>query len=144
MAVFFCRRNRLSKFFQSPCYQHHDPVEHIKAGTRLAKFTVTFYPQTLDPAKSYMLPVTVTDASGLTISGNLSTIYLHIIGNPLAGNYGWDWSRWNAQDTTSTALADGFTAESSTFVPVSANSFNVKTGYHVQPNYLVSFTNNGG
>lgn len=91
-----------------------------------------------------MLPITLTDASGITVSGNLSTIYLHVIGNPLAGNFNWDWLRWNAQDSTSAALAGSFTAQPATFVPVSANSFKVPTGYYVQPNYLVSFTSNGG
>jgi len=116
----------------------------VKAGTRLAKFTVTFFPKTLDPAKSYMLPITISDASGLIISGNLSTIYLHIIGNPLAGNYNWDYSRWNAQDSVSAPFAGSPPGDVTTFVPVSANSFNVKTGYYVQPNYLVTFTNNNG
>ena len=67
----------------------------IKAGSRLAKFTVTFYGLTLDPAKNYMLPITLTDASGINISGNLSTIYIHSIGNPNAGAYSVTGTRTN-------------------------------------------------
>ena len=135
-----------NQYLQAPdsIYKFDTTSAIVKAGSRLAKFNVTFYPDKIDPTQSYMLPITLTDASGLTISGNLSTIYLHIIGNPLAGAYNWDWSRWNATDSTSSPLVGSFTAESTTFVPVSSTSFHVKTGYYVQPDYLVSFTNNNG
>jgi hypothetical protein len=59
----------------------------VKAGTRLATFTVVFTHAALDATLSYMLPITITAAPGTTISGNLSTIYFHIVGNPIAGNY---------------------------------------------------------
>lgn len=113
----------------------------IKAGTRLAKFTVTFFPQTLDPAKSYMLPVTLTDASGLTISGNLSTIYLHIIGNPLAGVYNWDFTRYNAATATGTPTTS-LVGESATFVPDDATTIEVGSNYAL--GYVLNFTNNNG
>jgi len=60
----------------------------VKAGqtySDLVKLAV--YPFMFDPAKSYMLPITITGASGVNISGNFGTIYYHVIGNPLAGNY---------------------------------------------------------
>jgi hypothetical protein len=61
----------------------------VKAGNmnRLDTFYVLFYPWKVDPASSYMLPLTITQAPGCTISGNLGTIYLHVVGNPLAGPY---------------------------------------------------------
>jgi hypothetical protein len=61
----------------------------VKAGNmnRLDTFYVTFYPWKLNPALSYMLPITITQAPGCTISANLGTIYLHVVGNPLAGPY---------------------------------------------------------
>lgn len=116
----------------------------IKAGTRLAKFTVTFYPQTLDPVLGYMLPITLTDASGITISGNLSTIYLHIIGNPIAGGYTWDFTRWSNPDMTGPPDANTFTGHTSTFVPVNSKQIEVKSGYYIMPRYVVSFSNTNG
>jgi hypothetical protein len=61
----------------------------VKAGNmnRLDTFYVIFYPWKVDPASSYMLPLTITAATGCTISGNLGTIYFHVVGNPLAGPY---------------------------------------------------------
>lgn len=115
----------------------------IKAGTRLAKFTVTFYPQTLDPIKSYMLPITLTDASGLTISGNLSTIYLHIIGNPLAGVYNWDFTRWSNATQTGPPDGNSFT-DVNTFVPDNSTQIEVSSGYYIGPHYVLTFTNTGG
>jgi len=68
----------------------------IKAGqsySDLVKFVV--YPSKIDITKSYMFPISITNASGVTISGNFGTIYYHVIGNPLAGNYNVLFSRWN-------------------------------------------------
>jgi hypothetical protein len=61
----------------------------VKAGqmNRLDTFYVIFYPWKVDPATSYMLPLTITQAPGCTISANLGTIYFHVVGNPLAGPY---------------------------------------------------------
>ena len=60
----------------------------VKAGqsySDLVKLVV--YPSKIDPSKSYMLPISITDAQGIRISGNFGTIYYHVIGNPLAGDY---------------------------------------------------------
>ncbi|HEY4107466.1 DUF1735 domain-containing protein [Puia sp.] len=67
----------------------------IKAGSRLDTFYVIIDPNKVDPTESYELPITITSATGATISGNLATIYLHAIGNPLAGYYNSTGTRWN-------------------------------------------------
>lgn len=59
----------------------------IAAGSRLATFSISFYKPAIDPSKNLMLPITITDAQGKTISGNFGTLYYHAIGNDLAGNY---------------------------------------------------------
>lgn len=59
----------------------------VAAGQQYAQTTVSFYKPALDPALSYLLPISITDASGKALTGNLNTIYYNIIGNPLAGNY---------------------------------------------------------
>ncbi len=75
----------------------------IKAGTNLATLSVTFDPTKIDPSKSYMLAITLKDAQGQTIASNYSTVYYHIIGNPLAGGYLWSYYRWNNTTDTTTA-----------------------------------------
>ncbi len=62
---------------------------------------VIFYPNKVDPTKNYLLPISITQApAGTTISSNISTIYYHFIGNPIAGTYEQYWSRWNAADSS--------------------------------------------
>ena len=49
----------------------------IPAGQRLDTVRVLFYPSKINPAKNYMLPVSIKDAGGQTISGNFGSIYFH-------------------------------------------------------------------
>jgi len=49
----------------------------IAAGNRLDTLHVTFYPSKIDVTKNYMLPVSIKDAQGETISGNFGAIYFH-------------------------------------------------------------------
>jgi hypothetical protein len=51
----------------------------IAAGQRLDTLKVYFYPSKIDTTKNYMLPVSITDAQGETISGNFGSIYFHTI-----------------------------------------------------------------
>jgi Domain of unknown function (DUF1735) len=67
----------------------------VKAGQRLDTFYVIIFSTKVDPTQSFMLPITITDASGTEISGNMSTIYFHTIGNPLAGAYDVTGTRYN-------------------------------------------------
>lgn len=115
----------------------------IKAGSRLATFKVVYYPAKIDPTESYMLPISITDASGIKISGNLSTVYFHIVGNPIAGTYAWHFERRNHADASGDPEGGSFD-DVVTFVPVSPTTIAVPTGYYNQPNYLVSFTNTNG
>jgi len=60
----------------------------IKAGqTYSDPIAFAIYPSKIDPSKSYMMPISITNASGVAISGNFGTIFYHVIGNPLAGDY---------------------------------------------------------
>ena len=49
----------------------------IPAGLHLDTLQVYFYPSKIDTTKNYMLPVSIKDAQGETISGNFGTIYFH-------------------------------------------------------------------
>jgi len=93
-------------------YNASHPDQYEKMPDSLFKFTTTkvtikagqtysdliqlvVYPNKVNSSKSYMLPITITDASGVNISGNFGTIYYHIIGNPLAGDYQDYGQRYN-------------------------------------------------
>jgi hypothetical protein len=118
----------------------------IPAGSRLATFQFVFYPSkfaNLDQTQSYMAPISITAADGTTISGNFSTIYLHTIGNPIAGPYLWDFTRWNNTDSTG-PTSGGWTNQPTIFAPDDPTTIEVSSGYFVQPRYVVTFTNNGG
>ena len=67
----------------------------IKAGSRVALFKAIFFPSKIDPTKNYMLAVTATNTQGIVTSGNYGHIYLHTIGNPLAGIYTVTGTRYN-------------------------------------------------
>ena len=108
----------------------------IPAGLRVGMVSVVFDKSKIpDPVKSYMLPITITDASGLTISGNFATIYYHVIGNPLAGNYLQDFYRWNdVADTTGPPNSTVFEGQP---IPISPES---STTLALPESYLQTFT----
>ncbi len=64
----------------------------IKKGNTMSEaFRIEFKPNMLDLAVSYMLPLSITALSGapsdVAKAPGTGTIYFHIIGNPLAGDY---------------------------------------------------------
>jgi hypothetical protein len=112
----------------------------IKAGERIVPLQIIFYPSKMDPTKSYMLPVKISDAGGQTISDNFSTIYFHVIGNPIAGSYTQEWLRWNnATGAGAPTFEDGGPA---VFAPVNPTTISVNSLTGTK--YLLSFTNTGG
>jgi hypothetical protein len=122
----------------------------IPAGQQFAQTTVSFYKDsTLDPSVSYMLPISVTDASGKLLTGNLNTIYYHIIGNPLAGKYLQNFYRWNkTTDTTTAPNSTVFTDKPVIISPASATSLVLPESYiHTfipGGSVTLSFSNNAG
>lgn len=129
------------KAFPSNAYSFPVTTGTIHAGSRLDTFWVVFTHANWDPTQSFMLPITITAASGTTISGNMSTIYFHIIGNPLAGNYSREWIRYNSATQDPTQLAADQT-KPVTFVPVSPTTISIPSGTGV--NYQLSFVNTNG
>jgi hypothetical protein len=122
----------------------------IKAGTNQVTLPITFYPNKINPSKLYMLPITLIDASGLVISGNFSTLYYHIIGNPLAGLYNLTGTRTNYTGSVSwsgppaplpAGGTDGTTAAYTTptvAVPVDATTVKIIMGNVPQPSGAAS------
>jgi hypothetical protein len=130
-------------------YHFIETTGTIKAGERIAPMKIIFYPAKMDPTVSYILPVVIKDAEGQNISGNFSTIYFHVIGNPIAGAYLWNYYRWNSASQPVLGIhpagnPSGWKDEPTTFVPVNPNTIKVITGYYTQIEYNISFTNNNG
>lgn len=102
----------------------------IPAGKRLDTFYVVFHPSKFDPTKNLGLPITITEAPGTTISANFGTLYLHTIGNPLAGLYSWDFYRWNdVADTTGAPNSTVDEGELITAAPINPTSILLPEGY---------------
>jgi len=121
----------------------------IKAGERVAPLEVVFYPSKIDPTKSYILPVTVTEPSGVTVSSNFGTVYFHVIGNPIAGNYLRTYYRWNLNSAPAlgnipTESLAGYEEKVYTFTPINPSTVAVPTGYYYQIDYNITFDNNNG
>ncbi|MGE5519323.1 MAG: DUF1735 domain-containing protein [Candidatus Dadabacteria bacterium] len=121
----------------------------IPAGQHYAETQLLIFTKGLDPAVSYMVPVSIVDASGKALSTNLNTALYHTIGNPLAGNYLWDFIRWNSADTTSARNASSFYNEPTAISPTGPTSLLLPESYiqtFVDPQGGISLTfdNNGG
>ncbi|GEO09147.1 DUF1735 domain-containing protein [Segetibacter aerophilus] len=71
----------------------------IPAGASSVTTKLTINQAKFDPATSYLIPITILDAPGATLSSNLNTRYYNIIGNPLAGNYTVVGTRYNYTGT---------------------------------------------
>ena len=116
----------------------------IPAGEQYASTSIEVYQSMIDPAKSYLLPISIQDAGGIALTGNLNTLYFNIIGNVIAGDYSWDFTRWNNSAGTGAPSGLSFTGDVATFIADNANQVEVASGYFIQPRYVISFTNNGG
>ncbi|MBS1505333.1 MAG: DUF1735 domain-containing protein [Bacteroidetes bacterium] len=115
----------------------------IPAGKTYAEFKVIFHPNKIDPSKNFMLAVTASNSSNLATSSNYGHIYFHTIGNPIAGGYSWDFTRYN--DVAGTVLSSlSFTGHTTVFSPSSPTMVKVPTGYFDQPNYFITFKNSNG
>ncbi len=124
------------------CYSIPVKTGTIKAGKYLDTLKVTFYPDKIDPSKNYMLPITLKDAQGQIIASNFSTYWYHTIGNPLAGNYNYDYSRWNTADGTGPLNGSSFTGHVATLLPVDPTTITVPSSY--VSSYILSFDNSTG
>ncbi len=116
----------------------------IHAGYNLDSVGITFFPKKMDPTKNYMLPISVTDAQGVTISGNFNTIYFHTIGNPIAGAYTWDFMRWSVPSNVGPPDGNSFYGRGTNFVPDDPNTIEVASGYFNGPHYVLHFDNDAG
>jgi hypothetical protein len=91
-----------------------------------------------------MFPISITAGGGATISGNFGTIYYHVIGNPIAGGYSWDWTRWNNNDGSGSPTSSSFVGNPTVFSPDNPTQVEVPSGYYLNARYVITFTNNAG
>lgn len=116
-----------------------------KGQTYSDSIPVVFYPGKIDPTQNYMLPISIMKApAGITISSNVGTVYYHFIGNPIAGPYSWDWTRFNAPDTTGTPSPTSFTGNPTTFSPDDPTTVEVPSGYYNHARYVITFADTSG
>lgn len=112
----------------------------VPANTRTQVVKVTFDKTKLDPAKSYLLAISITDAGGQTINGNYHTKYYSIIGNDFAGLYDWHYERRNNADGSGAPAGGSFDDEVIVY-PVTPRIFEVTSGYYLATErYQVTFT----
>ncbi len=105
----------------------------IPAGQNSTLTTVIIDRTLLDPAVSYMLPVKVVNAGGITISANFGIHYYHIIGNDFAGTYNYDYTR--------TPASGNFVGHTAILSPVSPTQFETFSSYYTaKERYEVTFT----
>jgi hypothetical protein len=81
--------------FPSGSYKLGSTTVTVPAGQHYGTTTLEIYRSKLDPAVDYMLPIAITDGGGKQLSSNQNIIYYNIIGNPLAGNYNVNGTRYN-------------------------------------------------
>ncbi len=116
----------------------------IPAGEQYATTSLQVYQSKIDPAKSYLLPISIKDGGGVALTSNLNTLYFNIIGNLIAGDYNWDFTRWSKPVMSGPPDGTSFTGNVNTFIADNANQVEVSSGYYIGPRYVISFTNNGG
>ncbi|HEY5406850.1 MAG TPA: DUF1735 domain-containing protein [Ginsengibacter sp.] len=116
----------------------------IPAGQQYATTTLQVYQDKVDPTQSYMLPISITDASGKTLTSNLNTVYFNIIGNIIAGAYNWDFTRWSAPSNAGSPDGNSFTGKVNSFIADNASQVEVSSGYYIGPRYVISFIDSSG
>lgn len=74
----------------------------IPAGIKDTTVLITFYPEKIDLAQGYLLPLTITNATNISLSPNLKTVYFHIEKDPFPPYSRANWSvvGFNSQEAT--------------------------------------------
>lgn len=124
-------------------YQLTQTTATIPAGQSYVEFELIFFPSKMDFTKSTMLPITATNDAGMPTSSNYGKLYFHVIGNPIAGLYTWQFIRYSDPGATGSPDATSFEGETAVFSPVDPTTINVPTGYYDHANYIITFDNDG-
>ncbi len=123
----------------------------IKKGTFVSELVkVYFKPNKFDGSKTYMLPIvlkTATGISGVQVQNNFGRISYTKIGNILSGKYSWRYRRWQSGDTT-TATSQNVPG-TAIITPLSPTEINTPETYtttfvDASGGIILGFTNTGG
>jgi len=112
----------------------------IPKGKGYADFQVVFFPPKIDFSKSVILPITATNDAGYVTSSNYGTLYLHLIGNPVAGVYDWQFIRYS--NPAGTGSPDGLSFSGATMVlsPSNPTTVTALSGYYLKNvGYIITF-----
>jgi hypothetical protein len=115
----------------------------IPKGKSYAEFKVVIHPSKINLKKNYMLPITATNDAGITMSSNYGYVYYHAIGNAIAGLYTWQFIRCSSPSCSNGPDATSFSGKTTVFAPVDPTTVTVATGYFTQPNYIITFKDDG-
>ncbi|RIJ37006.1 BT_3987 domain-containing protein [Pontibacter oryzae] len=88
LAAYNAANKKSLEILPSSMYTIPSSTVTVPAGSREAVFTVKVKTNMIDRTKTYVLPLSITDAQGHTISGNFKTLLAEIkIDNKYAGSY---------------------------------------------------------
>lgn len=130
-------------------YRFKTVTDTIPAGHRISRVPLAIFPQKINSVQSYGLPIAIVSATGpngqnLLVSGNAGVAFYAFIGNPIAGAYKWDFTRYNNNAPTGDPSSLSFTGQATLFTADNPNQVEVASGYYIQPRYVVHFSDNGG
>ncbi|MEI9918777.1 MAG: DUF1735 domain-containing protein [Bacteroidota bacterium] len=123
-------------------YQFLSTTATIPKGKGFAEFKVVFFPPKVDFSKSVILPITATNDAGYVTSSNYGVLYLHLIGNPIAGVYDWEFKRYSTPTDPPTTSPDGASFAHATAVlsPQNPTTVTAHSGYYDKiTDYIITF-----
>jgi len=124
------------------CYSLLKTSGTIPAGQRMDTFQIVYYPSKIDLTQNYGAPIALS-VPGYTVSGNFGTLYLHTIGNPIAGTYNQSFVKYYDSAGTGTP----YTIPASPigiFNPLDNADIEVPSLDSSGISYILSFTNTNG
>jgi hypothetical protein len=114
----------------------------IPKGKNYAEFQIVFFPPKINFSKSVMLPITATNDAGYVTSANFGKLYFHLIGNPIAGVYDWDFLRYATPTDPPVTSPDGGSFYDATMVlsPQDPTTVTAASGYYLKNvGYIITF-----
>ncbi|MEP6711793.1 MAG: DUF1735 domain-containing protein [Ferruginibacter sp.] len=130
IATYNTANNKNYQLLPAAAYKLTTTILTIPSGQQYASTTIEFYKGILDPSVSYLLPISIMDASGKALSSNQNTIYYNVIGNVLAGSYSVVGTRYNYSGVigyTGGAIPGGFASSAVSPTPKIAAPVDAKT-----------------
>jgi len=121
-------------------YEFLSTTAVIPKGKGFAEFQVVFFPPKVDFSKSVILPITATNDAGYITSSNYGILYLHLIGNPIAGVVDWQFIRYSNPQGTGSPDGLSFSGATTVFSPSNPTTVTAPSGYYQKDvGYIITF-----